>query len=97
MAWHTWLGVAAVFGILTTAFIVAIISNSKENIEEEKRNKERKTYEGRITAIIGGRILLNSNHQTVETRHRNPQLIIGRHYEIVVDGNGYIVDATLKD
>ena len=69
-----------------------------ERQEFEALAQKQQKYEGHVTSIVQSgnhsQIFLNSNHQSVTVNGRT-QLKIGEYYQLVVDGNGKLIDATI--
>jgi membrane protein implicated in regulation of membrane protease activity len=69
-----------------------------ERQEFEALAQKQQKYEGHVTSIVQSgnhsQIFLNSNHQSVTVNGRT-QLKIGEYYQLVVDGNDKLIDATI--
>ena len=92
------------------AFLVALIASGfiicvawfgvRELIHDRDLGaQERILYTGRVTAIESGEsvtlVWLNSNQQVVKVYGSPLQLLVGGEYQIVLDGNGKLINALI--
>jgi hypothetical protein len=89
----------AIFILMVCIFVVALIfwrrADNKRTKENEIKATQRFTYKGHVVAVAGFNVYLNSNHQKIELTTRDVKFVMGKEYEIVVDGNGKLIDVAI--